>query len=137
MEDPVGGGLAEDLERDLQARLEHGAPPGRDQLGLGRLQPEPLSHEPAKESTVSPDGRSLVYMRWNSFGTKPANGRALFSVRMEGTHNHRLTPWKLGAGDHPALAQWSPGLYSGRQPAGSPHHRRASVSAQCVTCSRS
>ena len=58
----------------------------------------------AKESTVSPDGRSLVYMRWNSFKTRPANGRALFSVRMDGTHNRRLTPWKLGAGDHPAFS---------------------------------
>ena len=43
-------------------------------------------------------------MRWNSFKTRPANGRALYSVRMDGTHNRRLTPWKLGAGDHPAFS---------------------------------
>jgi Tol biopolymer transport system component len=58
----------------------------------------------AKESTVSSDGRTLVYMAWNSWKTKPANGTALYAIRMDGSHNRRLTPWKLGAGDHPAFS---------------------------------
>jgi Tol biopolymer transport system component len=58
----------------------------------------------AKESTVAPDGRSLVYMAWNSWRTKPANGTALYAIRMDGSHRRRLTPWKLGAGDHPAFS---------------------------------
>jgi Tol biopolymer transport system component len=58
----------------------------------------------AKESTVSPDGRTLVYMAWNSWRTKPANGTALYAIRIDGTHRRRLTPWKLGAGDHPAFS---------------------------------
>jgi TolB protein len=58
----------------------------------------------AKESTVSPDGRTVVYMAWNSWKTKPANGTALYSIRIDGSHQRRLTPWKLGAGDHPAFA---------------------------------
>jgi len=58
----------------------------------------------AKEATVSPDGRTLVYMAWNSWKTKPANGTALYSIRIDGTHNRQLTPWTLGAGDHPAFS---------------------------------
>jgi TolB protein len=58
----------------------------------------------AKESTVSADGRTVVYMAWNSWRTKPANGTALFAVRIDGSHRRRLTPWKLGAGDHPAFS---------------------------------
>lgn len=58
----------------------------------------------AKESTVSADGRTVVYMAWNSWRTKPIDGTALYSVRIDGTHNRRLTPWQLGAGDHPAFA---------------------------------
>ena len=33
----------------------------------------------AKESTVSPDGRTIVYMAWNSWKTKPANGTSLYA----------------------------------------------------------
>ena len=58
----------------------------------------------AKESTVSPDGRTLVYMAWNSWKTKPANGTSLYRIRIDGSRNRRLTPWKLGAGDHPAFS---------------------------------
>ena len=58
----------------------------------------------AKTSTVSKDGRTVVYMAWNSWKTKPANGTALHAIRIDGTHRRRLTPWKLGAGDHPAFS---------------------------------
>ena len=58
----------------------------------------------AKESTVSPDGRTIVYMAWNSWKTKPANGTSLYRIRIDGSHQRRLTPWQLGAGDHPAFA---------------------------------
>jgi TolB protein len=58
----------------------------------------------AKESTVSADGRTVVYMAWNSWKTKPVNGTALYAIRMDGTHQRRLTRWKLGAGDHPAFS---------------------------------
>jgi TolB protein len=46
----------------------------------------------AKTSTVSADGRTLVYMAWNSWKTKPANGTALYAIRIDGSHNRRLTP---------------------------------------------
>jgi Tol biopolymer transport system component len=58
----------------------------------------------AKEATVSPDGRTLVYMAWNSWKTKPANGTALYSIGIDGTRNRQLTPWTFGAGDHPAFS---------------------------------
>ena len=58
----------------------------------------------AKESTVSPDGRTIVYMAWNSWKTKPANGTSLYRIRIDGSHQRRLTPWQLGAGDHPAFS---------------------------------
>jgi TolB protein len=58
----------------------------------------------AKEATVSPDGRTLVYMAWNSWKTKPANGTALYSIRIDGTRNRQLTRWTFGAGDHPAFS---------------------------------
>jgi TolB protein len=41
-----------------------------------------------------------MYTRWNSWRTKPVDGQALYAVGIDGKHNRRLTPWKLGAGDH-------------------------------------
>ena len=58
------------------------------------------THQP----TISPDGRTVVYTHWNSWKSKPANGRALFALGIHGDHHHRLTPWKLGAGDHPVFS---------------------------------
>jgi TolB protein len=54
---------------------------------------------------VSPDGLKVVYKRWNSWRTRPRLGQALHVVDIDGTHDHRVTPWELGAGDHPV---WSP-----------------------------
>ncbi|WP_028064751.1 TolB family protein [Solirubrobacter soli] len=54
---------------------------------------------------VSPDGTKVVYMRWNSWRTRPKLGRALHVVGIDGRGDHRVTPWSLGAGDH---AVWAP-----------------------------
>jgi TolB protein len=58
------------------------------------------THMPA----ASPDGRRVVYMRWNSWRSKPADGRALFVVGIDGSGHHRVTPWALSAGDHPGFS---------------------------------
>ena len=58
------------------------------------------THTPA----ASPDGHTIVYKRWNSWRTKPVNGQALYVVNLDGSNNHRVTPWKLGAGDHPGFS---------------------------------
>jgi TolB protein len=58
------------------------------------------THTPA----ASPDGRRIVYQRWNSWRSKPRSGEALYVVRVDGSHNHRVTPWALGAGDHPGFS---------------------------------
>ena len=47
----------------------------------------------------SPDGKRLV------FGWKPANREAVYVANADGTGRHRVTPWRLRAGDHP---DWSP-----------------------------
>lgn len=52
----------------------------------------------------SPDGRRLVFVRKNNSAT-PAGGQAIFVVGADGTGLHRVTPWKLRAGDGP---DWSP-----------------------------
>jgi TolB protein len=52
----------------------------------------------------SPDGHSVLYRRWNSWRTRPADRQAMFIVEFDGTANRRLTPWRLGGGDHPGFA---------------------------------
>ena len=46
----------------------------------------------------SPDGTRLV------FGGKTKQGWAAFTIRLDGTHTTRVTPWALGAGPY----DWSP-----------------------------
>ncbi len=46
----------------------------------------------------SPDGTHLA------FGGKTENGSAAFTIRLDGTHTRRVTPWNLGAGAY----DWSP-----------------------------
>jgi TolB protein len=58
------------------------------------------THMPA----ASPDGERIVYMRWNSRHSKPADGRALYVVGIDGSGHHRVTPWALHAGDHPGFS---------------------------------
>ena len=52
----------------------------------------------------SPDGRRLVFDRQN-IDAQPRNGHATFVINVNGTRLHRVTPWRLRAGDHP---DWSP-----------------------------
>jgi Tol biopolymer transport system component len=58
------------------------------------------AHAPA----VSPDGRTVIYDRWNSWRSKPAGGMAIYALDLDGNHDRRLTPWGLGAGDHPVFS---------------------------------
>jgi TolB protein len=53
----------------------------------------------------SPDGNRLVFEENNSPLGKPAHGRAVFVVGLNGKGLKRLTPWSLTAGDAP---DWSP-----------------------------
>jgi Tol biopolymer transport system component len=52
------------------------------------------------EAGWSPDGKRLVFQRQNHNGAL-----AIYTVRLDGTDERRLTPWRLNAGDHP---DWSP-----------------------------
>jgi TolB protein len=54
---------------------------------------------------VSPDGRFIVFERFNSPLSRPRFGLALFVMNVDGTGLHRVTPWNLHAGDNP---DWSP-----------------------------
>ena len=53
---------------------------------------------------VSPDGRTVIYRRWNSWRSKPADRLAIFVVDRDGSNHRRLTPWRLGGGDHPGFS---------------------------------
>jgi TolB protein len=54
--------------------------------------------------SVSPDGRTVIYRRWNSWRSEPPGGQAIFVVNLDGSEHRRLTPWKLGGGDHPVFS---------------------------------
>jgi TolB protein len=54
---------------------------------------------------VSPDGRFVVFERFNSPLSRPRFGLALFVMNVDGTGVHRVTPWSLHAGDNP---DWAP-----------------------------
>jgi Tol biopolymer transport system component len=54
---------------------------------------------------VSPDGRLIVFERVNSPLRRPRLARALFVMNADGSNVHRVTPWKLAAGDNP---DWAP-----------------------------
>jgi TolB protein len=53
---------------------------------------------------ISADGRTVVYTRANSWLSKPAGAAALYTVGIDGSANRRITPWKLGGGDHPTFS---------------------------------
>lgn len=56
-------------------------------------------------AAFSPDGKQLVF-EWDHSGfVRPAYRIALFTVRLDGTHLHQLTPWAENDGDAP---DWSP-----------------------------
>ena len=53
---------------------------------------------------ISADGRTVVYTHANSWLTKPAGAASLYTVGIDGSANRRITPWKLGGGDHPTFS---------------------------------
>lgn len=53
----------------------------------------------------SPDGRTIVFQRFNVRGSLPEDGVALWTVNPINEREHRVTPWDLRAGDTP---DWSP-----------------------------
>ena len=52
----------------------------------------------------SPSGRQIAFQRQNSTA-RPVNAHAIFVVNTDDSSLHRVTPWRLDAGDHP---DWSP-----------------------------
>ena len=53
---------------------------------------------------VSADGRTIVYTHENSWLAEPRFAAALYSVRIDGSRDRRIAPFKLGGGDHPAFS---------------------------------
>jgi TolB protein len=53
---------------------------------------------------VSPDGRSVVFDRYNSAFARPAGADALFVTPLRGGVPRQITPWRLSAGS----PSWSP-----------------------------
>jgi Tol biopolymer transport system component len=53
---------------------------------------------------VSPNGRLLLFERYDSNLARPPGGQALFVVGLDGSGLRRVTPWRLAA----AGADWSP-----------------------------
>jgi len=56
-------------------------------------------HQPA----WSPNGMQLVFTRINTTA-QPAGQQAIFTINLDGSHAHRITPWRLNGGG----ADWSP-----------------------------
>ena len=54
---------------------------------------------------MSPDGRFIAFERLTSALAKPRLGRAVFVMNADGSNVHRVTPWRLHAGDGP---DWAP-----------------------------
>lgn len=54
--------------------------------------------------SFSPDGTRIVYTFSWAQGTPQAGQRAVFVMNADGTHQRRLTPWKLAAGDYPRFS---------------------------------
>ena len=53
----------------------------------------------------SPDGRKLVFQRWNVRTAQPLDGIALWVIDLRTGHERRVTPFPLSGGDTP---DWSP-----------------------------
>ncbi len=79
--------------RDLSGRHEHVA-----------LRSRPFAGDNV-EMVASPDGTHIAFRRQNSPLVAPADGIAIFVMRIDGAHLRRITRWSLHAGDHP---DWSP-----------------------------
>ena len=92
---------------DSDSFIEHSDIVVRD-LATGRtrvlLRSRPFAGD-LVEMVASPDGRRIAFVKHGSPLATPAGGQALFVLRVDGSHPHRITPWSLEAGDHP---DWSP-----------------------------
>lgn len=53
----------------------------------------------------SPDGHTLAFQRRNIRGLLPDQGQAIWTIGLDGRHEHRLTPYDLRGGD---TTDWSP-----------------------------
>lgn len=53
----------------------------------------------------SPDGRTLAFERRNIRSARPLGGQAIWTVQVDGSHETRLTPYRLFGGD---TTDWSP-----------------------------
>jgi hypothetical protein len=54
---------------------------------------------------ISPHGRLLLFELTNSPAGHPGNGHAVFVAHSDGSGIHRVTPWRLNAGDG---SDWDP-----------------------------
>jgi Tol biopolymer transport system component len=59
----------------------------------------------ANSPLLSPDGRTIVFEEGTSPLSHPRLSHAIFTVGVDGKGLHRVTPWKLRAGDGP---DWAP-----------------------------
>jgi TolB protein len=73
--------------------------------------PTRLTHLSAKgyqvdvnKPNVSPDGKRLVFEVIESSTAPHAGHRAVFTMNVDGSHQRRVTPWNLNAGDHPRFS---------------------------------
>jgi TolB protein len=58
----------------------------------------------ALDAQVSPDGRTVIYTRFNSARSKPPFRRAIFAIDSNGSNHRQLASWELGGGDHPVFS---------------------------------
>jgi TolB protein len=88
-------------------QIEHSAVVmvGADGRGRHALLRLPRYRGDANYPQMSPDGRLVVFERANGPLGRPRFGQALFVMNADGTGVHRVTPWKLRAGDNP---DWAP-----------------------------
>jgi Tol biopolymer transport system component len=78
---------------------------GADGTGRRQILRLPRYGGDANWPQYSPDGRMIMFERFNSPLSRPRLGRALFVMNADGKAVHRVTPWKLRAGDN---ADWAP-----------------------------
>jgi TolB protein len=87
--------------------IEHSAIALMNRDGSGRhviYQGAPFSGD-LNYPVFSPDGKQLVFERVSSSFTLRSGQRAVFTIRLDGSHVRRLTPWEERDGDNP---DWSP-----------------------------
>jgi Tol biopolymer transport system component len=75
---------------------------GRGRRVLLRL---PRYKGDAEFPQMSPDGRLIMFERAKGPLGRPRFGQAIFVMNADGTDVHRVTPWRLRAGDNP---DWAP-----------------------------